>query len=282
MILIGVLIAACASVPAADTVATSMVATMTALNVQESSPLPPLPTYSFAATYTPYFTQTPYPTYTQQPVIVVTATLSPTPKFTTLDTPLPSETPTATTSPTPISLYAFQPLTNWEGLLNDPGGYSGQLVKAFTYRNEDPAWGEYFMHSPDFGPRGVYCNLVVDQLADESIQKLGSLDWMWIYAKIVEPKDGKPQLSIYHIDEIPLPEQPKSDGLYQVGVDIASGRWKSGMDLTDTDSCYWERNDSNGNIIDNYIGIGGISMYISLGDAVIKFDGCGYMYYLGQ
>lgn len=173
-------------------------------------------------------------------------------------------------------------MNNWEAVMTNPGDYQGQLIRAFTYSNEDEAYADYFMYSPDYGERGVYCYLVADPNADESVQKLGKLKWMWIYGVIIDPKNDKPQVSIVHIDEIPATKLPKEDGLYEVGVDIEPGPWKSGMSLTDTDSCYWARLDRNGNIIDNYFGIGGITMNIGVNDGVIKFDGCGPMYYMGK
>jgi hypothetical protein len=278
LVFIAVLLTSCSSTPSADTVATSVAATIAAQAVQQAqvSPAAPQPTDTTAPTATQEPTSTPKPTKTPRP----TNTKAPTQTAQPTKTTGPTSTPTL--SPTPISLSAFQPLYNWEELITISEGHNGQLVRAFTYDNEDNIVGDYFMYSPDYGERGVYCYLIADPNADESVQNLGKLKWMWIYGVIIDSKNDRTQLSVVHIDDIPLTKQPKYDGLYKVGTDIEPGRWKSGMGMTDTDSCYWARIDDNGNIIDNYIGIGGITMNVSPSDTVIKFDGCNYMYYLGN
>jgi hypothetical protein len=297
LIIFALLVISCISAPPDDRVATVVAQTVTALAVVEHLNTPEITSSSpTPEPNTPFTVNTPTPVtptwdiHIYQTMAALTQAALPTFDMNAHNTQVaetqaililtPSATPTA--SPTPINLYAFQSLINWDDLRTNPGGYSGQLVRAFTQPADDLVTDGYFMFPPDYGPRGVYCYLIADQTADNTVQKFKTLEWMWIYAKIIDPKNGKPQLSVYHVEEIPAMEQPKSDGLYQVNVDISPGQWKSGLELTDTDSCYWERNDSNGNIIDNYFGIGGITMWVGSGDTVIQFDGCGYMFYLGQ
>jgi hypothetical protein len=49
-------------------------------------------------------------------------------------------------------------------------------------------------------------------------------------------------------------------GFYLVNVDIAPGVWRSSSNL---DSCYWSRNDCTGEIVDNYFGFGGSTIFIA-------------------
>jgi len=71
-------------------------------------------------------------------------------------------------------------------------------------------------------------------------------------------------------------KQPKLNGLYEVGKDIAPGRWIS-MEPMTRDGCYWARISRTGNIIDNHYGVAGITVNVGQSDAVVEFDGCGYM-----
>ncbi len=65
---------------------------------------------------------------------------------------------------------------------------------------------------------------------------------------------------------------PKGDGFYLVGVDIAPGIWRStGTD----DDCYWAISNRQGNTTDNHYGMSGGTAYISSNDFQVEFDGCG-------
>jgi len=67
-------------------------------------------------------------------------------------------------------------------------------------------------------------------------------------------------------------------GFYLVGVDIAPGIWRSSSTL---DSCYWARLTRTGDIIDNYFGYGGSTIYIATTDFAVEFDAdCGSWSYL--
>jgi uncharacterized protein YgiM (DUF1202 family) len=70
---------------------------------------------------------------------------------------------------------------------------------------------------------------------------------------------------------------PKGDGTYLVGTEIATGHWTS---LAGSDSCYWERQDANGRIIDNHFGESGGYVHIWPSDHAIEFWHCGDFYYV--
>jgi len=69
-------------------------------------------------------------------------------------------------------------------------------------------------------------------------------------------------------------------GFYLVNVDIAPGIWRSSSNL---DSCYWARLDRTGEIIDNYFGFGGSTIYIAPSDFAVELDeDCGVWTYLSS
>jgi len=81
-----------------------------------------------------------------------------------------------------------------------------------------------------------------------------------------------PSVTTTTVAPVPPSEQPKGDGFYQVGVDIAPGLWRS----TGTgDECYWERLDENQEILDNHYGAAGGSVKIRSTDYEVQFKGCG-------
>ena len=72
--------------------------------------------------------------------------------------------------------------------------------------------------------------------------------------------------------------QPKGDGFYLVGVDIAPGIWRS----TGTGSkCYWEVTEKNGDIVDNNFGMSGGTAYIPASAFQVQFEKCGDWVYMG-
>lgn len=86
----------------------------------------------------------------------------------------------------------------------------------------------------------------------------------------------------YVENEVPVLQgtavDPKGDGFYTVGLEIAPGRWES----TGTgDSCYWARLDGNQNLLDNHFGNAGGSITVRPTDYEIEFNECGTWQYAG-
>ena len=76
---------------------------------------------------------------------------------------------------------------------------------------------------------------------------------------------------------LPDATDPKGDGFYTVGVEIASGTWTS----TGTGgSCYWVRLDNKQNILDNHYGNAGGNVRIRATDYEVEFSDCGMWEYL--
>ena len=72
--------------------------------------------------------------------------------------------------------------------------------------------------------------------------------------------------------------QPKGDGFYLVGVDIAPGVWRSTGTGT---KCYWEVTEKNGDIVDNNFGMSGGTAYIPPTAFQVQFEKCGDWVYMG-
>jgi len=71
--------------------------------------------------------------------------------------------------------------------------------------------------------------------------------------------------------------EPKGDGFYLVGVDIAPGKWESEAGMSD---CYWERLDRLGDIIDNDYSFSGGTVTVLPQDYEVHFEECGIFRYV--
>lgn len=70
----------------------------------------------------------------------------------------------------------------------------------------------------------------------------------------------------------------KGPGYYLVGVEIASGVWRS---LGTADDCYWSINSKTGDIINNHFGMAGGTMYIPASAFEVRLEAeCGMWTYL--
>ena len=58
-------------------------------------------------------------------------------------------------------------------------------------------------------------------------------------------------------------------GVYLVNIDIGPGIWRNS---SNRDDCYWKRSDKYGEIIDNYYGFGGGTIYIDPSDFSVELD----------
>lgn len=258
---------------------------------------------------TPYPTYTPFPTYTPYPTFTVEATHTPmviTKVVTPTNTPAPTLTPspvfTATTTATavPLSLYITRE-DQIASFVNDPDNSIGQTIKILletsstVYINgteETPAHFAVFPKS-----RHMYPMLAIeDEISDETVdlQKnqfswaygeiIGTIKYSYIEADKYTPNPNyyeMPKVRIVHQEPIDQIKWPKDDGNYMVNQDIAAGQWLSSYPMTE-DGCYWARINSAGNIIANHFGVAGITVYVAQTDAVVQFEGCGTMYYIGD
>ncbi len=73
--------------------------------------------------------------------------------------------------------------------------------------------------------------------------------------------------------------EPKEDGFYTVGVEIAPGKWES---TGDGDSCYWQRLDDKQETIANHFGLAGGTVTILESDYEVHLEDCGTWNYVGK
>lgn len=71
----------------------------------------------------------------------------------------------------------------------------------------------------------------------------------------------------------------KEDGFYLVNVDIGPGLWRS---LGSGDRCYWERLNSNNDILDNHFGLAGGTVRIFASDFQFHTEDCGTWQSIGK
>jgi hypothetical protein len=73
--------------------------------------------------------------------------------------------------------------------------------------------------------------------------------------------------------------EPKGDGFYLVGEEIASGVWRSEQGEED---CHWARYNDSNVLLGEYPGISGGVIRIRDSDFIVMLDGCGAWTYLGE
>ena len=89
------------------------------------------------------------------------------------------------------------------------------------------------------------------------------------------PPDALTATAQYKLDLILYGDH--NPGVYLVNVDIGAGIWRNS---SSSDSCYWKRSDKYGEIIDNYFGFGGGTIYIAPTDFSVELDkDCGVWTY---
>lgn len=260
-----------------------------------SDPRTAVPTQTAYPTYTPAPTYTPGPTYTP---VVITMVVTPTNTLTPTLSPTPLVAPTQTSTTVPFELYQINPEII-KSYLDDPENSVGQAIKFLL----EPSSTIYINDQESRKHLAVFPNqklqfeilAIEDDLSDETIDLTQTNQFSWAYGVIIGTVDytlrkdiglgikpivyQMPVVRIVHQVTIERSKWPKTDGLYEVNKDIAPGPWVSILSLTDTDKCHWERINGYGRIIQEQTGIAGIIVYIGETDAVVKFNGCGKMYY---
>lgn len=207
---------------------------------------------------------------------------TPTPSNTPTITPTPSQTPTATPSSTPTpsptatatpDLAATATIEAY-GVLAAPKGNGfytvGQEILPGKWRSSGGGGSCYWARlnanqellDNHFGLAGGTVNI---RPTDFEVEFNGCGTWTYVENEVPVLADNA--------------AEPKGDGFYTVGVEIAPGRWES----TGTgDGCYWARLDGNQNILDNHFGSAGGSITIRPNDYEIEFNGCGTWEFAGS
>jgi len=200
---------------------------------------------------------------------------SPTPSNTPTITPTPSQTPTPTETPTPTPTPNLAQTATMEayGELAAPKGSGFYAVGTdilpgkwhSTSTNDGCYWARLDANQDILANHyGIAGGTVNIQSSDYEVEFNDCGTWEYV-------ENAEPILQ-------PDAADPKGDGFYTVGVEIAVGRWKS---TSTDDSCYWERLDGNQEIIDNHYGMAGGTMTISAYDYEVSFLDCGTWEYQG-
>ncbi len=225
-----------------------------------SSPTPrnsPTPTATTLPTNTPLPTRTPAPTNTPAPSA----------------TPPPTSPPTQTPVPSPTPDLAQTAMVQAYGVLGTAKGNGffqvGQTILPGKWRSTG---------------RGTSCYWA---RLDASQELLGNHFGDAGGTVTIRPSDYEVELSDcgtweYVENETPVltadAASPKGNGFYTVGVEIATGQWRS---TGSNDGCYWARLDGNQEIIDNHFGSAGGTVTVAAADYEVQFSDCGTWEYVG-
>jgi hypothetical protein len=220
-------------------------------------------------------------------VVIVTPTFSPTPSH----SPTPSQTPTIAPTPsntptsTPSNTPTVTPTPTWTpdagatataealGAMTQPRGSGFYLVGVDIApgkwesqgTGDDCYWARYDSSQEildnHFGRAG---GTVTIRATDYQVEFDDCGTWQYVEGAQRPPADDA--------------AEPKGDGFYTVGVEIAPGKWRS---TGGGDECYWARLDAYQNILDNHYGLSGGTVTIWASDYEVDFDGCGAWEYLG-
>ena len=217
------------------------------------------PTPSNTPTETPIPTDTPIPTNTPVPT----------------DTPIPTATatPTDTPVPTPTPDMAATQTVEAYGALAEPkenGFFTvGTEILPGKWRStgsgDDCYWArldaQQDLLDNHYGIAGGTVNV---QPTDYEVQFEDCGTWIYV----------ENEQKVLSADA----QEPKGNGFYTVGVEIAPGRWSS---TGSNDDCYWARLTGSQDLIDNHYGLAGGTVTIGANDYEVAFEDCGIWEYLG-
>mgnify|MGYP000917003338 CR=1 FL=1 len=202
-----------------------------------------IPTSTFNPTYTKLPTNTPDSTYTALPTNTRAYTYTP--------------LPTQTARPTYTSVFTFTPLPTHTVRPTYTSVFTYTPLPTHTPR---PTYTSVFTYTPlpthtarptytmfpSLTPNPTYTPYIVELLVtpttDNNILKAG-----------------------------------KTDGFYLVGPEIMPGLWRTEAGKS---KCYWKITDIKGNIISNYLGAGGGTVYIDENAYQIEILNCGTIIYV--
>ena len=215
-----------------------------------------LPSYTPNPTFTKLPTSTAYPTLTKLPTYTPPATYTVYPTFTKLPTytPLPTNTiyPTFTKLPTytPLSTYTklptYTPLATYTNLPTYTPLPTGTPRNTYTPLSTYTAYPTYTIYPTS--------------------TKLPTYTAQPTYTPVIRIVQVTPTVdsSILKAD--------KTDGFYLIGPEIAPGIWRTEPNKT---KCYWKITGVKGEIISNYLGSGGGTIYIPKDAYQIEIQNCG-------
>ncbi len=216
-------------------------------------------------------TVTPTHTPVNSPTPSNTPTITPTPSNTPTPTPsfTPTPSPTATATPNVAATETVQAYGVLAAPKRDGFHTVGVEILPGKWRSSGTGANCYWARldanqkilGNHYGRAGGTVNI---RPSDFEVEFNGCGSWTYVEGEV-------PVLQADATD-------PKGDGFYTVGIEIAPGRWES----TGTGSrCYWARLDGNQNILGNHYGNAGGSITIRATDYEVEFNECGTWEYRG-
>ena len=215
-----------------------------------------LPSYTPNPTFTKLPTSTAYPTLTKLPTYTPPATYTVYPTF----TKLPSYTPLATYTklPTYAPMSTYTKLPTYTPLATYTNLPTYTPLPTGTPRNT-------YTPLPTYTPLSTYTAYPTYTIYPTST-KLPTYTAQPTYTPIIRIVQVTPTVdsSILKAD--------KTDGFYLIGPEIAPGIWRTEPNKT---KCYWKITGVKGEIISNYLGSGGGTIYIPKDAYQIEIQNCG-------
>lgn len=143
--------------------------------------------------------------------------------------------------------------------------YRGGLVTAIEFSYRNVAVRIRYTEGQDLEITELFARIVLEKL-----QK----------APLAAPIESSIALPTNHEINSVDSKADKYYGFYLVGSEIASGNWRN---TGNSDNCYWAITDSKGEIIENYFGMTGGTMYVPNTAFQVELDKeCGIWKYLGN
>lgn len=214
-------------------------------------------------------------TYTPTPLNSPTPSATPTVTNTPTVTPVPTDTATPTMTPVPTATPDVAQTATVEayGALAEPKGSGfftvGVEILPGKWRSTGNSDGCYWARldanqgllDNHFGYSGGTINI---QPTDYEVELSDCGTWIYVENE----------------ERVLLPDaqEPKGNGFFTVGIEIAPGRWQS---TGSNDDCYWARLTSTNDILNNHFGNAGGTVNISPNDYEVVFSDCGIWEYLG-
>jgi len=195
-------------------------------------------------------TSTAYPTLTKLPTYTPPATYTVYPTFTKLPSYTPLATYTKLPTYTPLSTYTklptYTPLATYTNLPTYTPLPTGTPRNTYTPLSTYTAYPTYTIYPTS--------------------TKLPTYTAQPTYTPIIRIVQVTPTIdsSILKAD--------KTDGFYLIGPEIAPGVWRTEPNKT---KCYWKITGVKGEIISNYLGSGGGTIYIPKDAYQIEIQNCG-------
>ena len=135
----------------------------------------------------------------------------------------------------------------------------------FTFKYKNSIVDVFMLLSPNLEITETFARIIFDKLQT---------------ARMVNPEEASFANYVYVEPTSEYLMTIKQYGFYLVGSEIQPGVWRN---TGESDNCYWEITDSKGEIIDNYIGMTGGTMYIPPTAFQVQLEKeCGDWEYLGE